>query len=197
MYLVEKVDRLDYRAVGQDRFEAAILHTQIVDALCLRHTSGMEETLRFLIAMTATITAGVAGKPLRACIMHYPVLKESYLARLDRDDELSQGSCFQSYGCHAQINSKSANLTVRDVFTRQLLAVRGITAEKALAITARFPSLMSLWRHYQDLPGGDRVKEAHFKDLTISGEQQQRKLGIALSQKLYHLVCSATYKDSS
>lgn len=196
MYLVEKVDRLDYRAVGQDRFEAAILHTQIVDGLCLRHTSGMEETLRFLTAMTATITADVMGRPLRACIMHYPVLKEPYLARLGRDNELSLGSCFQSYGCHAQINSKSANLTVRNIFTRQLLAVRGITAEKALAITSRFPSLMSLWRHYQDLPGGDKAKAAHFKDLAIAGDQP-RKLGTALSQKLYHLVCSTTYKDSS
>lgn len=196
MYLVEKVDRLDYRAVGQDRFEAAILHTQIVDGLCLRHTSGMEETLRFLIAMTATITAGVTGRPLRACIMHYPVLKEPYLTRLGQDNQLSLGSCFQSYGCHAQINSKSANLTVRNVFTRQLLAVRGITAEKALAITARFPSLMSLWRHYQDLPGDDKAKAAHFKDLLIAGDQQ-RKLGAALSQKLYHLVCATTYKDPS
>lgn len=48
IYLVEKFEQVDFRSIGEDRFCAAIVHTQIIDDLNLRYTSGLEDSLRFL-----------------------------------------------------------------------------------------------------------------------------------------------------
>lgn len=55
IYLVEKSPTADFSSIGRDRFDAAIVHTQVVDGLYLRYTSGIEESLRFLIGITKQV----------------------------------------------------------------------------------------------------------------------------------------------
>lgn len=132
-------------------------------------------------------------KTLHAGSMTYPLRKDQYFKYLADQSHRTTQPHFQSFGSYMQINSKSANLTVRDVFMKQLLAIRQLTPDKASLIVARFPTALALWRHYQALPD-DRSRAMYFKDWMVS--DSQRRFGLALSTRLHRLVCGS-YDDDS
>lgn len=120
--------------------------------------------------------------------MHGSVAKDTYLEYLRQNPPLRQ-----SFGCFAQINSKSANLTTKDLFTKQLLTIRHLTADKAEAIVALFPTVISLWRFYQGLEStGER--ERYFEDWTAG--QARRKFGRALSERIHQVICGSYDADA-
>ncbi|PJF18267.1 Angio-associated migratory cell, partial [Paramicrosporidium saccamoebae] len=174
IYLVEKSGSADFSNIGKDKFDAAIVHTQIVDGLHLRYTSGIEETLRFLITLSIDIT-NRAAESLHAGIMGAPVIRDAYFSKLEAEGKLTGRRLFQSFGCFTQMNSKSANLSIKDLFMKQLLSIRQLTVEKAAAITQKFPSALSLWRHYQSL-ATEKSREHYFKEWEVS--ESQRKFGL-------------------
>ena len=190
IYLVEKGDDVDFNSLGQNRLDAAIMQTQIVDDLFLRYTSGMEETLRFLMSLHASISRRYANSDLFAGIMAHPVQRQSYLAYLAEQGRNTGHQFHQSYGCYTQLNHKSANLTVSDIFLKQLLCIRQLTADKAVAIIGKFPTLLSLYRFYGSL-GSARDREHYFKDWTVG--DSHRRFGLALSKRIYHLIHGESY----
>lgn len=192
IYLVEKGDNTDYRVISKERFDTAIAQTQIVDGMFLRYTGGLEETLRFLTSMTRDISARVLKDSVMAITASYPVRKEVYLEHVRTEREVGKCSVYQTFGCFTQINSKSANLTIKDIFLKQLLTIRQLTAEKAFAIVERFPTATALCRHYRQLDT-DREREEYFKNWAV--EDSERRFGTALSKRIYHLFCAYSYKE--
>lgn len=126
--------------------------------------------------------------------MIYPALRDPYIQFLRDEAALTGTPFYQSFGCYSQINNKSANLTPQDIFTKQLLMVKQLTVEKAIAITQKFPSILSLWKLYQSLPD-ERSREHYFKDWMASSSQ--RKFGLVLSRRLYKIFCSDYRIDNS
>lgn len=167
------------------------MQTQVIDGLYLRHTGGMEESLRFLVSLHETITQRCKGKDLWAGCMSFPVQRQEYFSYLTEQSQLRGVTHYQTYGCYTQLNHKSANLTTRDVFMKQLLCIRQLTAEKAAAIVEKFPTLLSLYRLYSSIPE-ERTREQHFKDWSVDGDPQ-RRFGPALSKRIYRLVHGRSY----
>ncbi len=105
----------------------------------------------------------------------------------------------QSLATFSQLNSKSANLSVRDVFYQQLSSIRGLTHEKALKIISMFPTAMSLFSFYKDHVSNEQDRLDYFKDWTIASSRRRRPsssvaaataFGGALSARIYRLFAS-------
>jgi crossover junction endonuclease MUS81 len=56
---------------------------------------------------------------------------------------------FISYEAFDALNSKSSNLRVGDIWLRMLMTIRGVSAEKAVEIQERFPTLTHLLQAYE------------------------------------------------
>jgi len=160
---------------------------QLIDGLHLRYTEGTQETVSFLASLTHRIIAKLETGSLHGAIMTAPAQRHPYRRFLEEQKKKHGEPIFMSYGCFSQLNSKSANMTVRDLFLRQLLHIRGMTADKALLIVDQFPTMHSLWSNYANL-SSDKEKRLYFRDWSVSGDEL-RKFGPALSQRLYELFC--------
>jgi hypothetical protein len=93
---------------------------------------------------------------------------------------------YQGLSWHAfsLINSKSANLTFRDVFTRQLMTIKGVSREKAVALVAKYGSLPKM---IVRLGESDGLRE--LAEMTIG----QRKLGNVLAQRINDIFFLSSY----
>ena len=78
-------------------------------------------------------------------------------------------------------STKSKVLSVKEIFTKQLMQIKGITIEKALAITALYPTPAMLLNAYRKLSAGER--EGMLVQLTCG----KRKLGAAMSKQVFLL----------
>ncbi|XP_028626833.1 crossover junction endonuclease MUS81 isoform X2 [Grammomys surdaster] len=77
--------------------------------------------------------------------------------------------------------------SVREVFARQLMQVRGLSGEKAAALVDRYSTPASLLAAYDACA---TTKEQEMLLSTIKCGRLQRNLGPALSRTLYQLYCS-------
>lgn len=189
---MEKTTTVDFGGIGVDAYRAALTQTVIVDKLRLRQTGGMDETIKFLVALHHGIIDNYRNCDLHGGIMMYSALRETYFAYLAQQTEMLGQPFFQSYGCYTQLNHKSANLTIRDVFLKQLLNIKQLSIEKATAIIERFPTFASLYRHYDNMKTED--KEIFFKDWTI--DSSRRKFGPILSRRIYTLFNVYLYPNN-
>lgn len=190
IYLIEKSDDADFNSIGQARFDAAIMQTQIIDGFFLRYTGGMEESIKFLSSLHQMIVLKHHGQDIFAGTMGFPVYRKKYFAHLERLEQSTGHLHYQSYGCYTQLNHKSANLTVRDIFVKQLLCIKHLTLEKATQIVESFPTLISLFKHYLFTLRTLEERENYFKDWTVTSSK--RKFGAALSKRICDLITAST-----
>ena len=118
------------------------------------------------------------------------------------------------------LNSKSANLTTRDLFAQMLLCVKGMSAEKAAGIIDKYTTIRSLWEAFRVAEAveqegkrreeeaaaawtqGNREKgrrknsnvplaKAMLCDLEASG---RKRIGPVLGEKVYRLMRANVYE---
>jgi crossover junction endonuclease MUS81 len=142
IYLVERFEGTDFERLGMDKFQAAIWHTQIIDGLSLRYTANLEDSLRFICALHAHIVSQYENQTLHLalCSDVGHVQRSEFMSSLHRLSQEDKYHYLMSYGLYSHLNSKSGTLTLRDVFIKMLMSVRGMTAEKALMIVEKFPT---------------------------------------------------------
>lgn len=58
-------------------------------------------------------------------------------AEAEREDNRRYHIPFAAFN---ELNSKSRNLMLRDVYVKQLLCIRGVSVEKAAAIAGKYPT---------------------------------------------------------
>lgn len=114
------------RAIPTDAIRSAMLSTTINDKFIVRHTETMDETADYLASVYRHVARARPMVELaEASALRYLPLSEFMVD-----------------------NTKDAHLTVRDVFARQLMQVRGCSAPRAAAIVALYPTVSSLCAAY-------------------------------------------------
>jgi len=89
--------------------------------------------------------------------------------------------------------SKSKNLTVTDLFAKQLMQLKGVSGEKAEAIVQQFSTPMALSIHYDELTN----EQEKINTLTnLQYGKSKRKLGSVISALIYNLFCDTKYEFS-
>ncbi len=164
VYLVEgdakKVKRT-YSSIGMDTLESAMASIHVQDGFVVRQTDNMEQTLDYLELLTLQ-------------------LRHSYAKNASR---LSTAPTMQQFAVRS---SKSKNLTVNDIFAKQLLQVRGCSPERALAIVMRYSTPMALYSAYAErkLEGANESELQALFAVWIE-PHSGRRFGPVFSRELY------------
>jgi crossover junction endonuclease MUS81 len=88
------------------------------------------------------------------------------------------------YQDFAAIVSKSASLTVGDLFLKMLMTIKGISAEKAMEIQKHFPTMIDLVRTLESVEDESEGKMIVANQCSKYG---RRKIGNVLSGKVYEV----------
>jgi len=190
IYLVEEKKSIEHTVkLDPDRLETAMIHSQIHDDFFLKRTDSFDDTLGYLSVLTFQIENIYKKKRLVAVGGDITSRKELEQLRASLHDS-TRIKHHIAYDLFDKINGKERNLSQRDMFLKQLIQVRTLGLDKALAITAAYPTLMSLLKAYERLQT-EKEKEDLLVDLPVG--TQKKKLGIQVSKKLYHLYCLDKY----
>ncbi len=184
IYLLERFEGLDLTGIGEAKFKAAIMHTQILDDLILRYTSNLEDSMKFIIAVHRDLVAKHSSK-----IIHLAFDPDSantrrgpFLSKLHKKSQEDSVKYLMSYSCYSVINSKTGDMSLKDLLLRQLMTIKLMSAERAYMIAERFQTPIALYNHFTSLTDDD-TRRNYFKDWCMEG--QLRKFGTSLSQRIF------------
>jgi crossover junction endonuclease MUS81 len=128
---------------GQKHGEAvdsAIASTQVVNDYFVKRTAKLDDTIRYLLQMTKTLEAFYMTKDLHiipSSVLH----PKTYLQLMTRIREIepSKGH-YITFSVFSSLCSKSDMITLRDVYLKMLMCIRGVTGERAIEIQKRWPT---------------------------------------------------------
>ena len=122
----------------------------------VQRTLKMDDTIKYLARMTAMLTRSYESKPLRV-IPTRILTAQNYLPLLNhlRECHPDEGH-YITYPAFASLASKSELMTLRDVFLKMLMCIRGVTGEKALEIQRRWPTPQAFVQAFEALGVKDR-----------------------------------------
>lgn len=162
----------------QEMVASAIASTQVLNEYFIKKTKHLDESIRYLARMTLLLRKmyGVEDSPSNpsanntnsssspqpptskiALIPRRRLTTDSYLTILDnlrsQDPSMTYGVSFVTFSA---LTSKSDILTLRDVFLKMLMCIRGVTGEKALEIQQIWPTPRHLIEAYMALEPKER-----------------------------------------
>jgi crossover junction endonuclease MUS81 len=160
IYLLEAYrNNSSWDEFGMDKICTVISELELAFAFTVHHSQNIEETLYFLQSIHRALQAKYADQGISWANGERKTLAE-----------------FQSSA------SKSANLTVKDVWIRQLSSLRMMTVEKAKAIAKCYPTIRSLFEAYCAC-SSEKEKEQLLSQITIS--KNEKNIGTKLSAFIY------------
>ncbi|XP_046545078.1 crossover junction endonuclease MUS81-like [Haliotis rubra] len=180
IYLIEDYGSLQHFSIAEDRIKQAMVNTQVIDGFKIKRTSGVKETVAYLTVMTRYLQGFYRTKSLQACT-------PEMLRELDGSFHIEESekllTTFQHFN-YASVKSK--DLTVRELFGKQLVQLHGMSADKAKAITDRYPTPTSIFQAY-DRCFSQKEKEGMLA--TIKAGKGMRNLGSVQSKQIHQLYC--------
>lgn len=191
IYLLEKYEGADFSGIGENKYRAAVVHTQVLDNLFLRYTQNLEESIKFIVAMHKDLIEKHLTRSIRFALQTDTdnIRRAQFLASLQRKSQENRCRYLMTYTCYSQINSKSANQTLRDLFLRQLMTIKHMSADKAALIADQYQTPVSLYEMYARLPD-DVTRINVFKEWNVPG--QTKKFGPMLSTRICETFWSTT-----
>lgn len=164
---------------GPQAVQTAMSSTQVIDGFYLKRTGSIDETIEYLVRLTRMIQRMFQGVTLYRIPEHI-VSRQNYL-EIRREHDRNH---VISYPLFNHLNSKTSTLTVRDLYLRMLMTVRGVSAEKAAALMKRYPTPKALLEAYCSSNANSVVGKTLAHDATKDGISR-RRWGNSLSEKLW------------
>lgn len=202
-YLVEELVAMD-KGIYAQQIQTAMSQVITHDGFFLKRTLNTEETVAVLAEMTAKIKEMYQGTDLYVVSPQlnthksYDLAIRKVRAKIQyRNTNSTNGKPILSlgidYGSFQTALSKTAMVTIRDVFIDMLLTVKGITMDKAKVIQKKYPTPRFLLEAYQreyasqESPekGDAVVKDMLFNDFGHLITKQ--RITKVLSEKIYQV----------
>ncbi|KAI8066753.1 hypothetical protein BC940DRAFT_302209 [Gongronella butleri] len=181
IYVIEEYNKeaLLKGSINAQTVRTSMASIQAVDNFYLKRTTSLDETIDYLVTTTKMVQLLYKDKVLYE-IPPRLVNKETYhhaKTALNREPFLI------SYSMFNQMNSKSGSTTLRDLQIRMLMTIRGISAEKAIALARHYPTPQSLLKKMNEVENAEEGKRVAI-DATRDGIQRKRWTPL-LSQRLW------------
>jgi crossover junction endonuclease MUS81 len=161
VYLIEENTETD------DKIFSAMVQCQVLDGFILKQTESARDTVGYLYAMTRALQKQYEGMDLHV-----------------GGDGLEG---LMTLGMFNERNSKRGMYTYNDIFIKQLMCIRGMSAQKAAAVARVYPTLNALMSDIE-MKGVEGV-EATLKALGTG----RNGIGNALSKKMMDVFWSLDY----
>ncbi|XP_022363272.1 crossover junction endonuclease MUS81 isoform X2 [Enhydra lutris kenyoni] len=181
VYLVEEHGSADHLSLPESTLLQAVTNTQVIDGFFVKRTADLKESAAYLALLTRGLQRLYQGRTLSSRPWGASEASESRLG--PSPNPLCSLLTFSDFNAGA-IKNKAQS--VREVFARQLMQVRGVSGEKAAAIVDKYSTPASLLAAYDACA---TPKEQEMLLSTIKCGQLQRNLGPALSRTLSQLYC--------
>lgn len=183
VYLIEDVTLSSEQATKyHDMMESAIASTQVVDGYFVKRTAKLDDTIRYIARMTAMLKGLYESKPLRLIPTTY-LDAATYHPFVNHLRATHTQPYHITYTSFASMASKSDSLTLRDVYLKMLMCIRGVSGEKAIEIQKLWQTPKALLEAYggcKDQKGRDCMVEARLGSHPVG----RRKIGKQLSMKI-------------
>lgn len=166
----------------REAVETAVSSTQVVNGFFVKRTSGLDDTIRYLVRMTKMLEEIYARRPL-PLIPSNLIESRTYPALLRHLDTTFPTLRFHpTYSDFSSLVSKSGTLTLRDIYLKMLMCIRGVSVEKAAEIQKLYPTPKVLVEAYEACEGNKEKLEMIMR--VLEGQVGRRKVGRALSGKI-------------
>lgn len=182
VYLVEQHGSVHNLSLPESTLLQAVTNTQVIDGFFVKRTADIKESAAYLALLTRGLERLYQGHTLRSRPWGIPGDPESGAG--PSPNPLCSLLTFNDFNMGAMKNKAQS---VREVFVRQLVQVRGVSGEKAAALVDRYSTPASLLAAYDACA---TPKEQEMLLSTIKCGRLQRNLGPALSRTLAQLYCS-------
>ncbi|XP_040571836.1 crossover junction endonuclease MUS81 [Lepeophtheirus salmonis] len=142
-YLVEDFKSMDRnttsgRGIGASALEQAMANTTIQEGFFIQRTKNQKESMELITTMTRNLIEKYSGKTLKSC----------------RKEEICEGrvkhfeSTLMNYKEFNELSRKNKNFTVKEVFMKMLLQLKGLTPGMALSIVHKYPTPLAMKNAY-------------------------------------------------
>ncbi|XP_006101635.1 crossover junction endonuclease MUS81 isoform X1 [Myotis lucifugus] len=182
VYLVEEHGSVHNLSLPESTLLQAVTNTQVIDGFFVKRTADIKESAAYLALLTRGLERLYQGHTLHS--RPWGTSGDPESASGPSPNPLCSLLTFNDFNAGA-IKNKAQS--VREVFARQLMQVRGVSGEKAAALVDRYSTPASLLAAYDACA---TPKEQEMLLSTIKCGQLQRNLGPALSRTLSQLYCS-------
>ncbi|KAH6690736.1 crossover junction endonuclease MUS81 [Plectosphaerella plurivora] len=187
VYIIEDI-ALDASHVGryEESVQSAIAATQVVNGYFVKKTLKMDDTIRYLARMTATLKRLVEPKPLFV-IPTRDITAKNYLPLLRHLRAREPTHAYHiTYPAFASLASKSDMMTLRDVFLKMLMTTRGVTGEKALEIQKHWRTPRDFVKAFEACGSGEAGRKRKFEMVAnaTSALVGRKKIAKAVSQRI-------------
>ncbi|KAI8901632.1 hypothetical protein BC833DRAFT_576668 [Globomyces pollinis-pini] len=182
IYIVEEFNQSYF---SPEAMVTSLTQTQIVDDLFLKQTLNVDDTISYLVTLTNAIKRSYQNKPLYVLDSSI-IYQETHQTIRKRLFEIHGHSYHMQLSTFNSLSHKTKSFTVRDVWIRQLMTIRGVSPEKALLIISVYPTLYSLYEALSQC----RNQEQQIKCLVDIGDQGRKVIGTALSKKIVNFFTS-------
>ncbi|KAJ3157438.1 Crossover junction endonuclease mus81 [Geranomyces michiganensis] len=189
IYLVERSPSLA-RAVdfGMTAIRTSMTQVQVIEGFFLKQTDSLSETIQYLVLMTRQLIALHMGQDLFA-IPSDVVIKDSLKDQRQALEKHFGRRLHICYDLYQSLNNKSSNFKLQEVWTRQLMTVKGVSGEKAVAFAKNYPTLKSLTNALEQCPD-----DASRQRLVQEGGGLGRKaINPALAKKIIEVMWPMSY----
>ena len=110
------------------RLRQALVNTQVTSNFFIKHTNSVNESVDFLVMMTRTVMEMASEKSIAS-------LGTETLCR-----NRSQTLFLRGFTDYFNTTGKTQTMTARDMFGKQLMQMRELTAERASVIVKKYPT---------------------------------------------------------
>ncbi|CAH0558741.1 unnamed protein product [Brassicogethes aeneus] len=176
-YLIESYGKNDHNVgLPINTLYQAATNTAIHDGFYVKFTDHLKGTAEYLSCFTQLLLNTFKSKTIASC------LKDDMPEFLLQNDLISVMT-FKEFN---QSSIKNKKITVKDLFIKSLLQIRGMSVEKALAIVEKYPSPRMLFEEYKLI--SESSGEKLLANLQFSSSK--KNLGAVLSKTVYQLFTS-------
>ncbi|KAG9241472.1 hypothetical protein BJ878DRAFT_520612 [Calycina marina] len=165
--------------------ESAITSTQVVEGYFLKRTGNLDATIKYLAIMTKMLQNDIYKGMELHVIPSRVITATNYLPMLQHLRTMNPGTYYHiTYCALGSLVSKSSALTLRDVYLKMLMCIRGVTGEKALEIQKIWKTPVEFAEAYEQY-GNDEESKKQKMQLVVG------KLGNMIARKKIQKTLSA------
>ena len=161
--------------------ESVIAAMQVVSDIFVKQTSKLDNTIRYLARFTKQLQSRYRDKHIQV-VPKKKIEMDSYLTMIEGMRKASPNAILgTTFSTFSALCDKNDSMTLRDVYLKMLLCIKGVTADKAIEISRLWPTPAALIEAYNARAAG-KEKENMLSD----------RLGDAIQRKRIAKILSAT-----
>lgn len=180
-YLIEQKSlSADTQETYGQSMESAIAQMQVVDDIFVKQTAKVDETIKYLARMTTSLKRMYEQKELLVLpstsldiATHHKILTQL------RQKSPSEVHCI-TFSAFCALCDKSESLTLRDLYLKMLMCMRGVTSDKAIEIQKIWPTPNAFVEAYSNLRSDAAAKKRMVSD-RLGKEIPRKQVAATLS----------------